>query len=205
MAEEDSVKLHPDIALPMINLGRVISLYYTAQYSKGLDELERTEAQTMAALKSKSNFVGVNFQQLKAALLFQNQKFRECWMALQESYAELNNDPDSGLGIFEMMIQLELGNFQLLPGMAKKVEKKLAQHKLLTQDYEAMLSFFKKADAGNYHQLALAALKQFKNHAPGDNVPRPDVFALIKYPEWLEATAGLKTKTGPVRGAKHIG
>lgn len=157
IADETKMKLFYQQAFVWGNLRKWMIYINSGQFTKGLAELQKADEEMILLLKPESIAVGLRalgaYYSTKLILLFGNQKYEECWKCLQESHSMLSQSklfvPD--LLMLEMMIQLEFGNFALLPGMAAKAQKKIGP---INHRHKLLIRFFKKVSAATVQQQA---------------------------------------------------
>lgn len=196
ISAEAKVRLHYDLAFTWGNLYKWTAYFSTGKFEKGLNEIETTRHEMLKLYDSVSDNLRLRgarvYDKIKIMYLFANQKFGECWLFIHDSMSTLKHDTDATADILmvQMMVQLELGNFEFLKGMAQKAEKKLSAQRTCFKDYEPLIRFFKLVTAGNSNKLALQVLQEMKTHHTAQSLK---VFGLLGYGCWLESKCSTKT------------
>lgn len=185
-----------DVALMMGVIYKLAIYYLTARFQTGLDEIDKNEQKVLEAIKRINDKPRLRFfYAQKIILLFVNQKFRECWLCIRDSLNILKQNPEylPDVMMLQMMIQVEFGNFDLLPTMVKTSKRKIFRMGKRTPAVDALLHFFKHVSPENLIQMAANANEVIIKHAKSQKTPPAQPIWWLRYDHWLQSKSTGKT------------
>lgn len=186
---------------------RLTAFYCLTRFEEGAEEAAKYEKEVLNAAKLLNNKIGARqYYYRKAILYFVNKQHRQSWLVVQQiNRAELKKGGDNlmndlaDLYCLELIIQLEMKNYETLKDMALNAERKIKKIKPGSFTYKILLSYFKKVTPVNRKTLALKFLNELSDYYTTNNLFHRNAFGLLQYTFWLEEVSGGRTISQCVR------
>jgi tetratricopeptide (TPR) repeat protein len=195
IASEKKVMLYYHIAFIWGNLRKWMIYIGSGQFEKGLLQMQRSEAEVLATLNSRTDPSGTRAKRvfciLKITMLFCNAKYLDCWLCLNDSFSILKQNKDNvpSVLLLQMMSQLELGNYLLLKDMAKRTAKVFKSYGNTVGAYDILVGFFLNVTPATVQRDAQKALAEIQKEVELNGGIEAMLFDLISCSLWLESKA----------------
>jgi len=173
---------------------KTTALLALGRFTEALQLLTQHEAGFYTAVADTGDLKSMVFIRLKMLSLFMNEELAAAWRLIQvegDHAYSLNSYSDyADIKMLEMMIQLQMGNADLVRSLAKKYKKEFTAQKIASETYQILLKFFASKSNSVYKKEAGKALEELKQHNQNRSPRR--IFQIIDYTYWLEEISGGK-------------
>jgi ribosomal protein S19 len=203
LSSELKLPLYQNIAYVWGTLRKCIVFLLMGDAYEALQLIRENERKLLLILSVKGQAPGERalraFYIIKLVLLFANKKHKECWIYLNSILSILNHNKTNipNLEILQLMIQFELGNFELLKNMAGRASKKISKISPQNQVFKMLLDFFAEVTHENSSELLKNLEKALKENEKAKGSASSYCFGIFSYLEWIRTSNYIAVKTQP--------
>ncbi|MES2621677.1 MAG: hypothetical protein V4615_12575 [Bacteroidota bacterium] len=192
MRSEEKARLYYPLAFVRGNLVKLNCLFHLSRIREAVELLKHVEKELIKTCLQFSNDTDLrHFYFIKLTLLLCNKQYTECWVAAHDLNVRKMLESSEWLYadylFLELILQFEMGNFEIIQGRIKKVTAELKKRGVNDFTFNALLQLFKKADAANARKLCQQTSSLLeKEYAAQKAFPRT-MFSKLSYLHWLQS------------------
>lgn len=192
MRNEEKARLYYPLAFVRGNLVKLNCLFHLSRIREAVEMMKQVEKELIKICLQFSNDTDLrHFYFIKLTLLLCNKQYSECWVTAHDLDVRKLLESSEWLYadylFLELILQFEMGNFEIIQSRIKKVTAELKKRSVNDFTFNALLQLFKKADASNARKLCQTTVALLeKEYAAQKAVPRT-MFSKLSYLHWLQS------------------